>query len=213
MVWRAPVGVPDVQARGFLTFVQQGYTGNALADLLIGLPVLTGGAQLDNPQNLRANTISLFANDDWRVARPLTVSLGVRYDYSTPPHDKDDRANLYDPPPARSSRSAPATSRAAATRPTATTSARASASRGASTSCSGGWCAAATASITTRVAGDRRGLYFNPPYFNLGVYFPAPGLPPLTLNDPFPANFPCSFHSRQPRIKRICRRRGSNTGT
>ena len=44
----------DVQARGFLTFVDQGYTGNALADLLLGLPVLTGGAQLDNPQNLRA---------------------------------------------------------------------------------------------------------------------------------------------------------------
>ena len=37
------------------------------------------------------------------------------------------------------------------------------------------------------------GLYFNPPYFNLSVYFPAPGLPPLTLHDPFPPNFP--FHS------------------
>ena len=34
------------------------------------------------------------------------------------------------------------------------------------------------------------GLYFNPPYFNLSVYFPAPGLPPLTLADPFPASFP-----------------------
>jgi hypothetical protein len=34
------------------------------------------------------------------------------------------------------------------------------------------------------------GLYFNPPYFNLGVYFPGPGLPPLTINDPFPKNFP-----------------------
>jgi hypothetical protein len=34
------------------------------------------------------------------------------------------------------------------------------------------------------------GLYFNPPYFNLGVYFPAQGLPPLTLADPFPASFP-----------------------
>ena len=44
----------DVQARGFLNFIDQGYTGNALADLLLGLPVLTGGAVLDNPQNLRA---------------------------------------------------------------------------------------------------------------------------------------------------------------
>ena len=47
----------DVQSRGFLTFVNQGYTGNALADLLIGLPVVTGGARLDNPQNLRAQQL------------------------------------------------------------------------------------------------------------------------------------------------------------
>ena len=56
----------DVQSRGFLNFVNQGYTGNALADLLLGLPVLTGGARLDNPQNLRARNWSLFAQDDWR---------------------------------------------------------------------------------------------------------------------------------------------------
>ena len=34
------------------------------------------------------------------------------------------------------------------------------------------------------------GLYFNPPYFNLSVYFPDPRLPPLTLADPFPSSFP-----------------------
>ena len=45
-----------MQARGFLTFVQQAYTGNALADVLLGLPALTGGARLDNPQHLRAST-------------------------------------------------------------------------------------------------------------------------------------------------------------
>ena len=50
---------------GFSTFIQQAYTGNALADLLLGLPVLTGGARLDNPQNLRTSSFSLFAHDDW----------------------------------------------------------------------------------------------------------------------------------------------------
>jgi hypothetical protein len=34
------------------------------------------------------------------------------------------------------------------------------------------------------------GLFFNPPYFNLGIYFPAQGLPPLTLSNPFPSDFP-----------------------
>ena len=181
----------DVQARGFLTFVQQGYTGNALADLLIGLPVLTGGAQLDNPQNLRANTFSLFAHDDWRVARPLTVSLGVRYDYSTPPHDEDDRANLYDP------------------------ATGALVQVGTGNIPRGGYATDGN-NVAPRVGfawsldelqrwvvrggygvyynqgslATSEGLYFNPPYFNLSVYFPAPGLPPLTLNDPFPANFP-----------------------
>jgi hypothetical protein len=184
-------GFRDVQARGFLTFVQQGYTGNALADLLLGLPVLTGGARLDNPQNLRAGTFSLFANDDWRVARRLTVSLGVRYDYATPPHDQDDRANLYDP------------------------ATGALAQVGTGNIPRGGYEADANnvapragfawsldeldrwvlrggygVYYNTGALATAEGLYFNPPYFNLGVYFPAPGLPPLTLQDPFPANFP-----------------------
>jgi hypothetical protein len=34
------------------------------------------------------------------------------------------------------------------------------------------------------------GLYFSDPYFHLNFYFPAQGLPPLTLFDPWPANFP-----------------------
>jgi hypothetical protein len=34
------------------------------------------------------------------------------------------------------------------------------------------------------------GLFFNPPFFNLNVFFPFTGLPPLTLANPFPANFP-----------------------
>ena len=42
-------GFRDVQSRGFLTFSDQvPITGNALADLLLGLPAITGGARLDN---------------------------------------------------------------------------------------------------------------------------------------------------------------------
>ena len=47
----------DVQSRGFLTFTSQApITGNALADLLLGIPTLTGGATLDNPQQLRTRS-------------------------------------------------------------------------------------------------------------------------------------------------------------
>ena len=86
----------DVQARGFLTFVQGAFTGNALADLLVGLPAVTGGARLDNPQNLRARSWSVFAQDDWTVSNALTISAGLRYDYVAPAFDAGDRASLYD---------------------------------------------------------------------------------------------------------------------
>ena len=181
----------DVQARGFLTFVQQAYTGNALADLLIGLPALTGGARLDNPQNLRARTVSFFAHDDWRATPRLTLSFGLRYDYSTPPYDRDDRANLYDP----------ATGTVVPV--------------GTGDMPRGGYVADGN-NLAPRAGfawtldeleswilrggygvyynqgalASSEGLYFNPPYFNLNVYFPIPGLPPLTVQNPFPPDFP-----------------------
>ena len=181
----------DVQARGFLTFISQGYTGNALADVLLGLPALTGGARLDNPQNLRGSTVSLFAHDDWRVGRNLTVALGVRYDYSTPPVDADDRANLYDPASgslvqvgsgniprggylADASNLAPRAGFAWTVDDLQRSVVR------------GGY----GIYYNQGALATAEGLYFNPPYFNLDVYFPAPGLPPLTLQNPFPANFP-----------------------
>jgi Carboxypeptidase regulatory-like domain/TonB dependent receptor-like, beta-barrel len=181
----------DVQARGFLTFIDQGYTGNALADLLLGLPVLTGGARLDNPQNLRAQTWSAFAHDDWRVLPALTISAGLRYDYVSPPVDKDDRANLYDAAIGQlvavgtngmprggydSDRNnlAPRVGFAWTIDKTARTAVR------------GGY----GIYFNQGALATSEGLYFNPPYFNLGVYFPDPRLPLLTLADPFPSSFP-----------------------
>ena len=180
----------DVQARGFLTFIQQGYTGNALADVLMGLPVLTGGARLDNPQNLRTNAWSLFVNDDWRAARNLTVSAGLRYDYAAPPVDKDDRANLYDPSQGNvvqvgtgnmprggyegdKNNIAPRAGFAWTVDEL------------------GRWVVRGGYGIyhNQGALATSEGLFFNPPYFNLGVYFPLPSLP-LTVANPFPSNFP-----------------------
>ena len=41
-------GFRDVQSRGLLNFSPFAYTGVALADLLLGLPLVTGGARVDN---------------------------------------------------------------------------------------------------------------------------------------------------------------------
>jgi len=85
----------DVQARGFINFF--GFTGSSMADLLVGMPVATGVARLDNQQYLRSSSYNFFVNDAWRVSPRLTLNFGVRYEYNTPPVDRYDRANLYDP--------------------------------------------------------------------------------------------------------------------
>ena len=97
VVWHPAIGVSRCSGARLSHVRAAGLHRQCARRLLLGLPALTGGARLDNPQNLRASTFSLFAHDDWRAAPRLTVSFGLRYDYSTPPADKDDRANLYDP--------------------------------------------------------------------------------------------------------------------
>jgi hypothetical protein len=53
---------------------------------------------------LRTNTTALFAQNDWRPVSTFSLSVGVRYEYSTPPHDPQHGelpgspgALLYDP--------------------------------------------------------------------------------------------------------------------
>ena len=181
----------DVQARGFLTFVQQGFTGNALADLLLGLPVLTGGATLDNPQNLRAHSWSLFAHDDWRAGRNVSLSAGLRYDSIAPPVDRDDRANLYDPASGTLVRVGTNGVPRGGFEPHRNNLAPRAGFAWTVDELER-WVVRAGYGIyyNQGALATSEGLFFNPPFFNLGVYFPAPGLPPLTLFDPFPASYP-----------------------
>jgi hypothetical protein len=181
----------DVQARGFLNFIDQGYTGNALADLLLGLPVLTGGAVLDNPQNLRSSSWSLFVHDDWRATPSLTISAGLRYDYISPPVDKDDRANLYDFTTGQLVPVGTSGMPRGGYEPDRNNFAPRAGfawtlDHAARTVLRGGY----GIYYNQGALATSEGLYFNPPYFNLNVYFPDPRLPLLTLNDPFPSSFP-----------------------
>jgi outer membrane receptor protein involved in Fe transport len=87
----------DVQSRGLINFIAQAQiTGNALADMLLDAPVVTGVARLDNPQHLRAQSYNFFFNDSFRFRPNLTLTAGLRYEYNTPAVDRDNRANLYD---------------------------------------------------------------------------------------------------------------------
>src|SRR4029079_60053 len=86
----------DVESRGRLQFSPFGQiTGNALGDLLLGFPLLTSVARVDNPQHIRTESYNFFINDSFRIKRNLTLTAGLRYEYNTPAVDAQDRANLY----------------------------------------------------------------------------------------------------------------------
>src|SRR5687768_17169258 len=87
----------DVESRGRLQFSPFGQiTGNALGDLLLGFPLLTSVARVDNPQQIRTESYNFYINDSFRATPRLTLVAGLRYEYNSPPVDAADRANLYD---------------------------------------------------------------------------------------------------------------------
>lgn len=77
-------------------FEGRGPTGNAVADLLLGLPALTAAARFDATQTLRGASWGLFAQDNWRATEALTLTAGVRYEADAPAVDAGNRASLYD---------------------------------------------------------------------------------------------------------------------
>ena len=181
----------DVQSRGLMAFSDFGQvTGNGLADLLLGFITYSGGARLDNPQYLRTRSLNLFVQDSYRIRPNVTLQLGLRHEYNAPPVDRYDRANTYDP------RTQSLVAVGAGDVP-----------RSAFEPDRNNW-APRVGIAWSPGDGDRtvvragygiyydqaslapgEGLYFNKPYYDFKLYFPLQGLP-LTLNDPFPANYP-----------------------
>jgi hypothetical protein len=181
----------DVQSRGFLTFTSQApITGNALADLLLGIPALTGGARLDNPQHLRTHSVNLFVNDNIRVHPDLTITAGVRYELNAPPVDRDDRATLYDP----ETRSLLQVGTGGLPRGGYETDRNNVAPR-----VGLAWTPLGAERVVVRggygvyydqgALATSEGLYFSAPYYDFNLYFSLPGLP-VTLANPFPSQYP-----------------------
>ncbi|MGB7925877.1 MAG: carboxypeptidase regulatory-like domain-containing protein [Pyrinomonadaceae bacterium] len=184
-------GFRDVQSRGFLTFSSFAQvTGNGLADLLLGLPLRTGGARVDNAQHLRTESYNFFINDSFRITPRFTLNAGLRYEYNSPPVDREDRANVYDP----------------ATQTLVQVGTN-NVPRGGYEADKNNFAPRIGFAWTLGDAGRtvvRAGygiyydqsalapgeaLYFNAPYFDFNLFFPLPGLP-LTLDNPFPSFFP-----------------------
>jgi len=179
----------DVESRGrlqFSPFFQ--LTGNALGDLLLGFPLLTSVAHVDNPQKIRTESYNFFINDSYRVTPRLTLNAGLRYEYNSPPVDADDRATIYDVVThnlvpvgtngvprsgfdADKNNFAPRVGFAW--------------SFNESTVLRGGYGVYYDQSPLS----PAEALYFNSPFFDNNIFFSLPGLP-LTLDDPFPSFFP-----------------------
>jgi hypothetical protein len=72
------------------------FTNRAVGDLLLGLPsqlALTSYTVMDQGQDMQF----YFVQDDYRLTPKLTANLGLRYEYATPPRERDDQFANFDP--------------------------------------------------------------------------------------------------------------------
>jgi hypothetical protein len=181
----------DVESRGRLQFSPFAQiSGNALADLLLGFPLLTSIARVDNPQHLRTHSYNFFFNDSFRVRPRLTITAGLRYEFNSPPVDTADRANVYD----LATRSLVQVGTAGVPRGGFVADKNNFAPR-----VGLAWTLGSKERTVLRAGygiyydqsplAPGEALYFNSPYFDNNIFFSLPGLP-LTLDNPFPAFFP-----------------------
>jgi len=137
--------------------------------------------------------VSVFGQDSYRIRKNITLLLGLRYEYNSPPVDRYDRANAYDP----LTKSLVAVGTGGLP-------------RSGFESDRNNW-APRMGIAWSPGAGNRtvihtgygiyfdqsslapgEGLYFNKPYYDFKLYFPLPGMP-LTLESPFPSYYPIAI--------------------
>jgi len=78
------------------------YTGNAVADFLLGYAANYSELDLEDRTHTRTSTGSFYVNDNWRVSHRLTVILGARWEIVPHAYDVQNRLanfypNLYNP--------------------------------------------------------------------------------------------------------------------
>jgi trimeric autotransporter adhesin len=66
-------------------------TGFDFADFLLGLPQQSSIQSGTSTYGFRANSWDVYVEDNWRATANLTLNLGLRYEYTSPFSEKDNR--------------------------------------------------------------------------------------------------------------------------
>ena len=74
-----------------------GNTGSGLADFLLGLPLNSTLAVINNPVGQRQVELGAYAQDTWKITRKVTLTLGIRYELFSPRTEVYDRQANFDP--------------------------------------------------------------------------------------------------------------------
>jgi hypothetical protein len=86
----------DLYSRGQYQFTGEIFSGNAIANLLLGFPTnalrLTG----NTTREFRTWTGSFYVQHEWQPLPRVSVNAGLRYDYQTPFHEANNLAANFD---------------------------------------------------------------------------------------------------------------------
>jgi len=82
--------------RGTLRFLDR-WTNHTVGDLLLGMLNNTSRTVGFTRNYLRATSFGMFVNDDYKLARSLTLNLGLRYEIDQPPVERYGRASNFIP--------------------------------------------------------------------------------------------------------------------
>lgn len=82
-------------ARGSFTYTGQ-WTGNALADFLLGYPTFAEVGLGRGEEDSRTNWLHAYVQDDWQVLGNLTVNVGMRYEINQHMTETQNRLSTID---------------------------------------------------------------------------------------------------------------------